>query len=420
MLLLPVQVGIVNETQIAKVEAAVVRFTQWLDHYGETSYDHQSFFASDLARSAKSLYYKKPFLGTLAVSPMIFCEAFVPSARALFWKPQRFPIADAHYAMGFAFLSSALGQSQYYERAVHFLEVLEETRSPGFDHYCWGYPFNWETRRGTMWQGTPLITTVPYAYEAFREVYQIDREQKWREIMHSIAQHAVEDYHDFDTSPSASSCCYKPGPENSSGVVNASAYRAFLLTAASIDFSEESYRKIADRNLNFVLQAQNSDGSWPYSMDEDRLFVDHFHTCFVLKALAKIEAMTKDPECTKAIERGVDYYVNNLFDEEGFPKPFSRRPRMTVYRRELYDYAECINVGVLLAGRFPGLDETLSRVVDLDGWQKSDGSFRSRQLLLGWDNTPMHRWAQSQMFRSLCFLLYRNAQNSQPKSLGRN
>jgi hypothetical protein len=88
-----------------------------------------------------------------------------------------------------------------------------------------------------------------------------------------------------------------------------------------------------------VLQAQNADGSWPYSTDEERLFVDHFHTCFVLKALAKIEAITKNPACTKAIERGVDYYVKNLFDEAGLPKPFSRRPRMTVYRRELYDYA---------------------------------------------------------------------------------
>ncbi len=99
----------IKVTQLAKVEAAVVRFTKWLDEYGETSYDHQSFFASDLARSAKALYYKKPLLGTLAVSPMIFSEAFVPSARRLFWKPQRFPIADAHYAMGFAFLSRALG-----------------------------------------------------------------------------------------------------------------------------------------------------------------------------------------------------------------------------------------------------------------------------------------------------------------------
>jgi len=91
-----------------------------------------------------------------------------------------------------------------------------------------------------------------------------------------------------------------------------------------------------------------------------------------------------------------------------------------VYRRELYDYAECINVGVLLAGRFPKLDETLARVINLDGWQKSDGSFRSRQLLLGWDNTPMHRWAQSQLFRSLSFFLFRNIQNPETKFVGRN
>src|SRR2546430_6508967 len=32
--------------------------------------------------------------------------------------------------------------------------------------------------------------------------------------------------------------------------------------------------------------------------------------------------------------------------------------------------------------------------------------FRS---LFGWDNVPMHRWAQSQLFRSLTFLLAREA-----------
>src|SRR5580704_4146874 len=121
-----------NPTQIPKVEAAVLRFVEWLDRYGETSYDHQSYFASDLARRAKALYYTKPLLGTLAVAPMIFSEAFVPSARRMFWKPQRFPIADAHYAMGFAFLSQALGEHQYYRKAVHFLEVLKESRCPSY------------------------------------------------------------------------------------------------------------------------------------------------------------------------------------------------------------------------------------------------------------------------------------------------
>ena len=193
------QTEIIQMAGAERVQAAVLRFISWLDRYGETSHDHQSFFASDLGRRAKALYYTNSLLGTMAVSPMIFCEAFIPSARRLFWKRQRFPIADAHYAMGFAFLSQVVQNQQYHQRAVHFLDVLKQTRSPGYDHYCWGYPFNWETRRGTMRQGTPLITTVPYVYEAFRQVYQTDQNQEWRDIMRSIAEHALLDYHDFET-----------------------------------------------------------------------------------------------------------------------------------------------------------------------------------------------------------------------------
>jgi len=61
-----------------KVQAAVLQFVAWLERHGETSFDHQSYFASDLGRSAKALYYRKPLLGVLAVSPMILSEAFVP------------------------------------------------------------------------------------------------------------------------------------------------------------------------------------------------------------------------------------------------------------------------------------------------------------------------------------------------------
>jgi hypothetical protein len=200
-------------------------------------------------------------------------------------------------------------------------------------------------------------------------------------------------------------------------VINASAYRAFLLTKAGIELSEPRYTEAARRNLNFVLASQNENGSWYYAMDGTRDFVDHFHTCFVLKALAKIEQLTGSPKCRTAIERGVSYYVRNLFDANGRPMPFSKAPRLTVYRHELYDYAECINLAVLLYGRFPELDRILAGVVTdlLARWQKRDGSFRARKLLVGWDNVPMHRWAQSQVFRSLCFLLSRNLKNPQDR-----
>jgi len=81
----------VDNQEVEEVQAAVLRFVGWLDGYGETSHDHQSFFASDLGRGAKALYYKKPLLGKLAVAPMIFSEAFVPRRDNSFGNRSDFP-----------------------------------------------------------------------------------------------------------------------------------------------------------------------------------------------------------------------------------------------------------------------------------------------------------------------------------------
>src|SRR5712692_10257009 len=88
----------VSEPTRHQLETVVSNFVQWLGRYGETSYDFQTFYASRPGRLAKRLYYRNRYLGTLAVSPIIFCEAFAPSTRRFFFVRQRFPIADAHFA----------------------------------------------------------------------------------------------------------------------------------------------------------------------------------------------------------------------------------------------------------------------------------------------------------------------------------
>jgi hypothetical protein len=64
------------------------------------------------------------------------------------------------------------------------------------------------------------------------------------------------------------------------------------------------------------------------------------------------------------------------------------------------------------------LSEKLATVVRgiLKGWVKPDGSFRSRRLHFGWDNVPMHRWGQSQMFRALAFYLVEEKKAEKLKS----
>ena len=107
-------------------------------------------FAGPVGGRAKALYYRQACRNRSRrpndFSAKHFCR--LPTAVSL--AALRFPIADAHYAMGFAFLYEATGDSSQLENAVHFLTELKKSRCHEFKEYCWGYPFDWVTRNGTI------------------------------------------------------------------------------------------------------------------------------------------------------------------------------------------------------------------------------------------------------------------------------
>ena len=390
---------------VCDVKASLDRCIDWLADYGELSWDVDDYFNNAYGRWAKRQYYQHRLFGTLCVAPLVFQEAFVPWTRRFFWPAQRFPLADAHYAMGFAYLHQATGEKTYYDRARHFLDVLWETRCPKTERFGWGYPFGWETVWGNFSANVPLITTTPYGYEAFDAVHALDGDPRRLEIMRAVAEHGLRDYNETEHAPGVFASSYSPVDRRR--VVNANAYRAFLLTAASRRFGSEEYWQAAQRPLGFVLHVQESDGSWIYAHDGWDKFIDHYHTCFVLKALTKIERLTGHEGCRTAIARGVDYYFKNLIDERGLPKPFAKPPRLIIYRRELYDLAEAINLSLLLRDRFPQFNTLLHTCLEelIHRWQMKNGAFPTRQLLVGWNRVPMHRWGLSIAFRALALYL---------------
>jgi hypothetical protein len=393
------------------------RFTTWLDSYGLDSQDQYDYWASTGGGKAKARYYESR-RGVVAVAPYVFLETALPSTRAWFHPKSRFPIALAHYAMGYYNLFCATGQGEYKRRAESLLEELERQRCPGWKEYCWGYPFNWVTQGGVFPAGTPLITTTPYAYEAFLSGYELDGDTRKEDILRSIAEHAMNDLHDTPCSAGIA-VSYSPREEDKSHVVNATAYRAFILTEAGHRFGRRDWLEAAEKNVRFVISAQNPDGSWYYTGDGSKSFIDNFHTCFDLKNLAKIERLNGDGRCTAAIDRGFAFYREHLLDERTLPIPFAVPPRLTLHKRELYDYAEGINLCLLLRERHPACDQVLEALVGdlLERWQKKDGSFRTREMLVGWNNVPYHRWAQSQLFRSLSLLLRSGAASPVKSSL---
>ena len=113
--------------------------------------------------------------------------------------------------------------------------------------------------------------------------------------------------------------------------------------------------------------------------------------------------MLGDDELRAAIDKGYRFYKSHLLDDRGLPVPFARKQRLTLRRRELYDYAEGINLGLLLSD----VDRDASAIAMvlladvLERWILADGHFVTREKVFGRDTIPYHRWAQAQAFRAL-------------------
>jgi hypothetical protein len=350
---------------------------------------------------AKRTYDRSPRLGLALVAPFAAADAFVPGIRTLVRDPRRFPIADAHYALAFLSLARLTGDASYRNRAAAFLDALEQTRCPGEADYCWGYPFDWQTVAGLWPRGTPLITQTPYAFEAFEAAWEAEQRQHHLDVAYSIARFAAERIPTTTVAPGAAAAAYTPYDDRR--VVNASSYRALILTRAAARFDRADWLEEALRNVRFVLSVQSQDGSWPYAVDGLDHFVDNFHTCFVLKSLFKVWRLTADRAVLEAIRAGYAYYKQRLLDADGQPVPFAESPRLVPYRRTLYDYAEGIVLALLLRDvdpDAPAIGERLTSAL-LSEWVVRDGHFATERLLVGWNRVPFHRWAQAQTFHAL-------------------
>lgn len=387
----------------AQVEEGISRQARWLKSFGFGSQDPHDFWISRLGRRAKSAYYRNHAIGSLAAAPFVMLDLLAPASRRLVAKPRRYPIADANFAMGYHMLHRTDGNPEWLSQAGDCLDSLLASRSRGVAGFGWGLPFDWESRTGLFPAGTPLLSMTPYGYEAFESAYELGHEGRHLEVMEAIVRFTYAAFPETPTGEGAAAAAY--GPSDRRQVINASAYRAFLLIAGGNRFGSDVWSDAGRRNLEFVLSTQRSDGTWPYSVDGDDRFVDNIHTCFVLKNLIKISRLVPSARVRRAIELGLIAYRSQLLDAQGLPIPFAHK-HLTTVRRELYDYAEAINLG-LMASPILGAaaDDMVDRIVDdlLTVWAQPDGRFASRRTLVGWNLIPYHRWGQSQVFRSLAF-----------------
>lgn len=396
----------INET-ITELNSSILDFERWLERNGPSSYDPYDIWGTRYGLFSRRVYYKKGKLGVPLIAPLLLMEILWPGLRGLFVAKERFTTADGQLAMAFLNLYGLDQDPTHLAKARKLCEDLLASSVKGYSGHCWGYPFHWQNNTGLWRKNTPYITTTPYAFGAFLNLFSATGETRYREAAISVAKFVHDDLHDTPVGADAAASSYSP---NDSGkVINASAYRAWVLFEAAYKLGVESYLTKAHRNLNFILQNQRADGAWLYALDsKGEAFIDHFHTCFVLKNLWKINQHLQSEAITGAIRRGYDYYRRELFDAEDQPKSFAIQPRTQLAKLEMYNMAEAITLGALLAEDIPeafALAQKLAHRLRVN-YQLRAGYFVTRVFTGGWRHTlPFLRWPQSQLFYSLTNLL---------------
>ncbi len=386
---------------------SVKKFEDWIDLHGYASYDPYDLWATRYGVWARRVYYENRLLGVPLTAPLLFADIVFPQVRALFIPPKRYPTVDAHLILAYLNLYQITGERLYFQKAEKLGSELLAQSIPGYSGHCWGYPFDWQNNRGFWPKNTPYITVTPYCFEAYLSLYDTTQNPKYLTIARSISQFVLKDLKDNKTSLGHYASSYSPIDD--SKVVNASAYRAFVLTEAWVRWNDTVMLNKAMDYVSFICTAQQKDGSWLYALDNSKdKFIDHFHTCFVLKNLIKINRHLKRADISAVIRRGYDFYRQALYDQQEKPKPFARSSHLKIIQRELYDYAEAINVGVLLKQEDDAayaLSLRLAGSVCRD-FQLPTGQFVTRVYKNGLrQKMPFLRWPQAQLFLALTNIL---------------
>jgi hypothetical protein len=403
-----------RDTDKPSIENSVSLFLKWLDLNGYESYDPYNLWSSRFGLFAKSLYLRNKIAGAPLVSAVVIADIIAPKLSRVLSPKNRFPIADAHFILSFCNLFKSTGNLYYLRLAQSIAEkLLGQSLIRNHSGHCWGYPFDWMTNQGLWKSSTPLITTTPYCFEAFLSLFDCTSDSRYSDIAMSISRFAQYDLNETIIDEASTACSYSP--IDSTLVINANAYRAMVLTETWKRFGSDKLLSSAKCNINFIIDAQQEDGSWWYAMNNSSdQFIDNFHTCLVLKNLVKVNRVIGSKKLWQVIERGYNYYLNNLIDTSGEPKPFAHLKRVNLVSRELYDYAEGITLANLIIKYYPSnLDSTLIKnkaqllltqlcAKLICSYQLADGHFVTKEYFgLIRNTTPYIRWAQAQLFYSL-------------------
>jgi hypothetical protein len=260
----------------------------------------------------------------------------------------------------------------------------------------WGYDFPWQGKAFYQPAYSPTAVVTSFVVDAFEGCGS----RSAGYVASAAGRFVHASLRRFE---SPDGICFSYSPGDSTRVYNASLLAARILVSAARHDSTAgpAYRLEAAEACRFVVSRQAPDGSWQYGDGPEWSWTDGFHTGFVLQSLAEISAGLGTDEWIPAVKKGLAFYRDRLFDDEGT----ARTAPDKAFPLDPHSFAQGALTFLATEDIRPGGAEfacrILGRAADLLWDDRRKGFIYSRGRLTS--NRAIHlRWSQAWMLRAIC------------------
>lgn len=289
--------------------------------------------------------------------------------------------------------------------------LLANMRSPDASYWSWGYSFPWQTRGELVPRGAANLVCTAFVSNALLDAYDYNQNIQCLKMATSAADYLLHEL--YWTDGESQACLAYPLPHVRVPIHNANFLGAALLSRISKYCGEKQYLERALKVARYSAAQQQHDGSWGYGELSTQKWVDNFHTGYNLCALSTLSRCAGTAEFEPHIQRGLHFYRNHFFTDDGAPKYFHNQ----TYPIDIHSVAQSIITLLELKGLQDGNVEQAHLVYRwaMDNMWDPQGYFYYQLHALYKNRISYMRWSQAWMLLALSALLENHHEGHQQR-----
>jgi rhamnogalacturonyl hydrolase YesR len=318
--------------------------------------------------------------------------------RNLFLVPKEYnPKGLGLFLTGYCNLYNIEKKEDYFQKIVFLADKLIELQSKGYSGSCWGYNFDWQSRAFFLPKQTPTVVATSFISYALLDAYDITKDEKYLNTAISSTKFIVND---LNRTPKKEGFIFSYSPYDNTRVYNASLLGSRLLARVYSYTKDENLINLAKESVTACVNTQREDGAWIYGELKIQDWVDSFHTGYNLECIYEYQKYSNDNSFEQTIQKGLDYYINNFFLEDGTPKYYDNK----TYPIDIHAPAQFV-VTLYRLNKLNENKELINKILNwtINNMQDKEGYFYYQLKPSKSSKIPYMRWAQAWMFYGFSF-----------------